>query len=235
MEETKNKEIIDAMFKAGAHFGYQKSRRHASIAPYIFGAKNRSEIINLEKTAELLEDAKNFVAKLAAEGKQILFAGGKNEARNAIRNAAMSAEIPFVAGRWVGGTFSNFAEIKKRIAMFEDLVDQREKGQLVKYTKKERLLIDRKIDNLEKLFSGLVLLKDMPKALFVIDPRKESIAVAEARKMGIPVIALAGTDCDVSKIDYPIIGNDSSVTSINFFVSEISKAYKKAKVAKKAI
>jgi small subunit ribosomal protein S2 len=235
MEETKNKEIIDAMFKAGAHFGYQKSRRHASIAPYIFGVKNRTEIINLEKTAEMLEEAKNFVAKLASEGKQILFAGGKNESRNAIRNAAMSAEIPFVAGRWVGGTFSNFAEIKKRIAMFEDLVDQREKGQLVKYTKKERLLIDRKIDNLEKLFSGLVLMKDMPKALFVIDPRKENIAVSEARKMGIPVIALAGTDCDISKIDYPIVGNDSSVTSINFFVSEISKAYKKAKIAKKAI
>ncbi|MFZ2038429.1 MAG: 30S ribosomal protein S2 [Minisyncoccia bacterium] len=235
MEETKNKEIIDAMFKVGAHFGYPKSRRHASMAPYIFGVKNRTEIINLEKTAELLEEATNFISKLASEGKQILFVGGKNESKNAVRNAAMSAEMPFVAGRWVGGTFSNFAEIKKRIAMFEDLVDQREKGQLVKYTKKERLLIDRKIDNLENLFSGLVLMKDMPKALVVVDPRREKIAVAEAQGAGIPVIALSGTDCDVSKIEYPIVANDSSVSSINFFISEISKAYKKGKVAKKAI
>ena len=235
MEETKNKEIIDAMFKVGAHFGYSKSRRHASMAPYIFGAKNRTEIINLEKTAELLEEVTNFISKLASEGKQILFVGGKNESRNAIRNAAMSVEMPFVSGRWVGGTFSNFVEIKKRINKFEDLVDQREKGQLSKYTKKERLLIDRQIDNLEKLFSGLVLMKDMPKAMFVVDPRREKIAVAEAQSVGIPVIALSGTDCDISKIDFPVVANDSSVSSINFFVSEISKAYKKAKVAKKAI
>ena len=234
MEETKNKDIIDAMFKAGAHFGFSKSRRHASVAPFIFGVKNRTEIINLEKTAEQLEKAAQFVAKLASEGKQILFVGGKNEARHAVKNAALSVDMPIVAGRWVGGTMSNFGEIRKRIAKYEDLLSQKEKGELSKYTKKERLLIDRQIDNLEDLFAGLVSMKDLPKAMFVIDPRKEAIAVAEAQKMGVPVIALAGTDCNISKIEYPIVGNDTSVSSINFFASEMAKAYKKGKTPKKA-
>lgn len=233
MEETKNKEIIDAMFKAGAHFGFSKSRRHASVAPFIFGVKNRTEIINLEKTAEQLEKAVEFITKLAAEGKQVLFVGGKNEARHAIKNAALSIDMPVVAGRWVGGALSNFGEIRKRITKYEDLLSQREKGELVKYTKKERLLIDRQIDNLEKLFAGLVSMKDLPKAMFVIDPKKEFNAVAEAKKMKVPVIALAGTDCNISDIEYPIVGNDSSVSSVNYFASEIAKTYKKGKAPKK--
>ncbi|MEI8339804.1 MAG: 30S ribosomal protein S2 [bacterium] len=233
MDEVKNKEIIDAMFKAGAHFGFSKSRRHASTAPYIFGVKNKVEIINLEKTAELLEKAAAFVATLAAEGRQILFVGGKSEAHASVKNGALSIDMPYAAGRWIGGTITNFTEIKKRITKYETLLSQREKGELSKYTKKERLLIDRQIDKLEKLFSGLVVLKDAPKALFVVDPRKEEIAVAEAMSAGIPVIALAGTDCNISKIKYPIVANDSSVSSINYFISEITKAYKKGKSAVK--
>ncbi len=220
------------MFKAGAHFGYQKSRRNASTAAYIFGAKNKVEIIDLEKTKNDLEKAKEFVTALAKAGKTILFVGGKNEARNAVKLAAESIVMPFVASRWIGGTLTNATEIKKRITKFEDLERQKEKGELVKYTKKERLLIDRQIVKLEEMFSGIIGMKELPKAIFVIDPKQEFTAVAEARKIGIPVVALLNTDCDIKEIDFPIVGNDSSVSSITFFVNEIAKAYKEGKLAK---
>ncbi len=231
-KKIKNDDIIEAMFKAGAHFGYQKSRRNASVAPYIYGTKNKTEIIDLEETVKMLEKAKDFVTELAKLGKQILFVGGKNEARNTVKIGAMSVDMPYVDGRWIGGTITNTTEIKKRVAKFEDLQRQKEKGELSKYTKKEKMLIEKEIDNLDIMFSGIVGMKDLPKALFVIDPKKENIAVSEAKKVGIPVIALANTDCNIKEIDYPIVANDASVSSISFFVSEIVKAYKAGKVAK---
>jgi len=231
-KKLKNNDRIDAMFKAGAHFGYQKSRRDASTTPYIFGTKNKVEIIDLENTLKQLEKAEEFVSGIAKQGKQILFVGGKSEAKNALKIGAMSIDMPYVDGRWIGGAITNFSEIKKRIAKFEDLQKQKEKGELLKYTKKERLLIDREIDNLEAMFSGIVSMKDAPKALFVIDPRKEFIAVAEANKFGIPVVALANTDCNIKNIDFPIVANDASVSSISLFISEIVKAYKAGKIAK---
>lgn len=232
--ETKTKEhdLIGAMFAAGAHFGYQKSRRNAAITPYIFGVKNKVEIIDLEQTAKMLDHAKEYVEGLAKLGKQILFVGGKHEARDFVKMSAMSIDMPYVASRWIGGTLTNAVEIKKRIAKFEDLQKQKEKGELAKYTKKERLLIDREIDNLEDMFSGIVNMKELPKALFVVDPKKEFIAVAEAKKMGVPVIAILNTDCDIKDIDYPIVANDASTSSIALFVSEIAKAYKAGKIAK---
>lgn len=234
MEEVKkvNSDRIDQMFKAGAHFGYSKTRRHASVAPYIFGVKNRVEIINLEKVDELLEKALAFISTLAKEGKQVLLVGGKNEAREALRTAATSIDMPFVDGRWIGGTLTNFPEIKKRLAKLEDLTSQKEKGELSKYTKKERLMIDREIENLDRFFSGILSMKDLPKALIVIDAKKEDIAVKEARTMKIPVIALCGTDNNLTSIDYPIVANDSSVSSIAFFANEMAKSYKKGKVVK---
>ncbi len=234
MQEVKkaNNERIDEMFKAGAHFGYSKTRRHPSVANYIFGVKNKVEIIDLEKTDALLAKAVEFIANLAKEGKQVLFVGGKTESRQALRMAAETAGMPFVDGRWIGGTLTNFSEIKKRLAKLEDLTKQKEKGELVKYTKKERLMIDREIANLDRFFSGIMSMRDLPKALVVVDPKKEEIAVTEARKMNIPVVALCGTDCDITLIDYPIVGNDSSISSINYFVNELSKAYKGGKVLK---
>ncbi|MEK7150207.1 MAG: 30S ribosomal protein S2 [Patescibacteria group bacterium] len=237
MEEVKNTKIsdktIDEMFKVGAHFGYSKSRRHPTTSPFIFGIKNRVEIFDLTKTSDSLKNALDFVSSLAKAGHQILFIGGKKEAQELIKKAANSIDMPFVAGRWIGGTFTNFSEIKKRISKLEDLTKQKEKGELSKYTKKERLVIDRGIANLERFFSGLLLMKDMPKAIFVIDPKKEIIAVNEADKMGIPVIALAGSDCDIESIDYPIVANDSAVSSISFFLDEIVGAYKEHKVSSK--
>ena len=237
MEEVKNKKnadkIIEEMFKAGAHFGYSKSRRHPTVSSYIFGIKNRAEIFDLTKTADLLQNALDFVVSLAKDSRQILFVGGKNEARDLIKKAAVSINMPYVAGRWIGGTFTNFSEIKKRISKLEELTKQREKGELSKYTKKERLVIDRNIANLERFFSCLLLMKEMPKAVFAIDSKNEAIAVTEAKKMGIPVIALAGSDCDIKDIDYPIVANDSSISSISFFVDEVVKSYEDNKSPKK--
>jgi small subunit ribosomal protein S2 len=229
---TTDNAAIRSLFEAGAHFGLVRSRRHPSIAPYIFGVKNRVEIFDLEKTSPLLSKALAFVAELAKENKQILLVGGKNEAREAVALAAGSLNLPHVTGRWIGGTLTNFGEIKKRVARMETLMAEREKGELAKYTKKERLLIDREIEKLSKMFSGIVLMKDLPKALFVIDPRKEFIAVEEAKKMGIPVIALAGSDCDIDIIDHAIIGNDASKGSISFFVEQFVSAHKKGASAK---
>jgi small subunit ribosomal protein S2 len=221
-----NSKAVEAMYKAGAHFGFTRSRRHPTVSPYIFGAKNKIEIFNLEKTEPLLASAKEFIEKLGSEGKTILFVGGKSEARNAIKLAGQALEMPYVPGRWVGGTLSNFPEIRKRIQKFLDLSAQREKGELAKYTKKERLLIDREIDKLDKLFSGLVTLTKIPDAMFVVDSKKEHIAVKEAQDAGIPIIALCGSDCDLKEVTHPIVGNDASISSVNFIVTEIIQSYK---------
>ncbi|MCR4334859.1 MAG: 30S ribosomal protein S2 [Patescibacteria group bacterium] len=226
IKEKADDSVIESMFKAGTHFGFAKSRRHPATKPYIFGVKNKVEIFDLEKTKILLDKAKEFVKQLASESKQILFVGGKNESQETIKLAAQGLGMPYVAGRWIGGTLTNFGEIKKRIEKLETLTFQKEKGELIKYTKKERLLIDREIVNLDRFFSGLIPMKAKPSALFVIDPKREKIAVKEAFDMGVPVIALAGSDCNINIVDYPIPGNDSSVSSIKFFVQEIVNSYK---------
>lgn len=225
-KNTANKGQIDLMFKAGAHFAYSRSRRHPSAKPFIFGTKNRVEIFDLEKTQDALESAKEFIRQIASTGKQVLFVGGKSEAREIVKNTAQTLGMPYVAGRWIGGTFTNFSEIRKRIEKMETLNSQKEKGELSKYTKKERLLIDREISNLEHYFSGLVSMKELPKAIFVIDQKRENIAVDEAKKSGIPVVSLSGSDCDLTEVAYPIPGNDSSLSSITFFVNEIAAAFK---------
>lgn len=225
-----NSEMIEGLFKAGAHFGYAKSKRHSSIAPYIFGAKNKTEIIDLEKTSEMLNKAMEFVTSLAKLGKVVLFVSSKSEAKDAVKVGAMSLGMPYVAGRWIGGTITNYTEIKKRLVKFDDLAKQKEKGELIKYTKRERMLIDKEIANFEKMFSGIVELKKTPDALFVIDPKNDVNAVMEAKQLGIPVIGVLNTDSDIKLADYPIVANDSSVSSISFLVSEIVKAYKTGKV-----
>ncbi|MEK7147667.1 MAG: 30S ribosomal protein S2 [Patescibacteria group bacterium] len=231
MEKTKHSSsegngVVDALFNVGAHFGFVKARRHPSAKPFIFGTKNKIEIFDLEKTSKELEKACQFVESKAKEGSLILFVGGKSEAREAVIKSGKELEMPYVPGRWIGGTLTNFSEIKRRIARLEELTSQREKGELAKYTKKERLLIDREIDKLELYFGGLSTLKSLPKLIVVIDPKKENIAVSEAKKMKIPVVALAGSDSNLHEIDYAIPGNDSSRQTIQFILGEIVKSYK---------
>lgn len=225
-EKNSENPRISELFKAGAHFGFIKSRRHPTTSPYIFGMKNRVEIFNLEKTEPLLAEALEFIKKLSAEKKTILFVGGKSEAKRAIKKAGEALNMPYAAGRWVGGAISNFTEIKKRIEKLLDLTAKREKGELSKYTKKERLLIDREIVRLETLFSGLIPLTKTPDAIFIVDSKKEHNALAEAKAFNIPVIAICGSDCDISAIDYPIVANDATLGSVSYIVDQAIAAYK---------
>ncbi|MDQ5968979.1 MAG: ribosomal protein [Patescibacteria group bacterium] len=226
--------VVDALFSVGAHFGFIKSRRHPSTKPFIFGVKNKIEIFDLEKTSQSLNKALEFVQDLGTRNAKILFVSGKNEAKASVTLVAESINMPYVAGRFIGGTLTNFPEIRKRVEKLESLVSQKEKGELVKYTKKERLLIDREIDKLREFFFGLSVMKNLPAALFVIDSKKESIAVKEAKMMGIPVISLSGTDNNLNEVDFPIPGNDASRTSIEFFLQKMAEAYKAGQLKKPA-
>jgi small subunit ribosomal protein S2 len=199
------------------------------MAPVIFGIKNRVEIFDLEKTKPYLDKAKMFIESLVASGKTVLFAGGKVEAQRIVKDSAEIASMPYVAGRWIGGVLTNFGQIKTRTSKLLDLRSKKDKGELVKYTKKERLMIDREIERLEAIFSGLISMNNLPGALFVIDPKKEKTAVAEAKSLKIPVVALMSSDCDLKSVDYPIPGNDSSMSSIKFFASEIVNSVKVGK------
>lgn len=225
-KDTKNEVQIEELFKAGAHFGFSKSRRHPSMTPFIFGTKNKVEIFDLEKVVERLHAAKDFMFECGKERRKVLFVGGKNEAQDVVRKAAEDTHMPYVAGRWIGGTLTNFSEIKKRINRLTDLIEKRDKGELAKFTKLEQLHIDREIEDLLDTFGGLRGLEGLPHALFVIDSKFESIAVAEAKKMNVPVIGILNSDCNAGDVDHFIPGNDSSVASIMYLVRELTESYK---------
>ncbi len=220
-----SKTNLDELFKNGAHFGFGKSRRHPSVKDFIFGSKNKTDIFDLEKTSVELGKALEFVKKLAEEKAQILFVGGKNEAREFVKETAEALKMPYVAGRWIGGTLTNFPQIRKRVDTMLDLLSQKEKGELNKYTKKERLLIDRDVEKLQIFFGGIVLMTSLPKAVFLVDARYEDTALREATQLKIPVIALCGSDNDLGKVTYGIPGNDSSRASIKYFLNKIKEAY----------
>ena len=209
----------------GAHFGYAPRQRHPSVAPYIFGQKGGTELFDLEKTSVCFESAVAFIKSLAADRKVILFVSGKAEAQGALKRTAEKLTQPYVASRWIGGTLTNFQEIKKRLARLAELTDLREKGELAKFTKKERVLIDREIMELETMFGGLRGMAKVPDALFCIDPKRESGAVEEARQLNIPTIALLNSDCNKSLITYPIPGNDASQQTIALVLDEVAAAY----------
>lgn len=217
---------VEKMFEAGAHYGYGKSRRHPSVSSYIYATKNNGDIINLEKTMILLEHATEFVKILGSGNKIVLFVGTKPEARDVIKNIALSLNMPYVDTRWIGGTLSNFTEIKKRIAELEKYNKDVAEGGLEKYTKKERVVMAKKMEKLTKYYGGLLGLKKTPDALFIIDAKAEHIAATEARKSGVPVIALVNSDSNIKGIDHPIVGNDSGIPSIKLFTTSIANAYK---------
>lgn len=220
-----NETRIDQLFSVGAHFGYAPSRRHPSVAPYIFGLKGGTELFDLERTAACFESALTFIQTLAKERKVVLFVGGKAEARESLTRAAERLNQPYVASRWIGGTLTNFSEIKKRVNRLTELSDLREKGELSKFTKRERLLIDREIVDLDHMFGGLRGMQKLPDALFVVDPKLEHGAVEEARQLNIPVIALLNSDCNSTLVTHPIPANDASLQSIAYVLGEVAKTY----------
>ncbi len=227
--ENKNTGVsanIEKMFEAGAHYGYGKSRRHPSVSSYIYATKNNGDIIDLEKTSVMLESATEFIKSLGAQNKIVLFVGTKPEARDVIKNTALSLNMSYVDTRWIGGTLSNFTEIKKRIAELEKYNKDIAEGGLEKYTKKERVVMSKKMEKLTKYYGGLLGLKKTPDALFIIDAKAEHIAATEARKSNVPIVALVNSDSNIKGIDYSIVGNDSGIPSIKFFTNAIANAYK---------
>ncbi len=218
---------VQALFDAGAHFALPRARRHPSASKFIFSTKDRTDIFDLTTTATHLEAAQEFLRSLA--GKQALFVGGKHEVLEMVKSAALRAGSPYVAGRWIGGTLTNFKNVRKRIDRLEKLMKDRESGELEKYTKKERLMIDREIEELLGRFGGLRSMVELPAALVVIDTRHENTAVREAVQLRIPVVGLASSDCDFSLVKYPIPANDTSVKSVRFVTDALADAYLEGK------
>ena len=218
---------IQDLFDRGAQFGYSKTKRHPSVVPYIFTLKNRRDIIDLEKTVGLIEEAETFMKEMAEAGKTVLFVGTKPEIRDLLRSTAESVGMPYVDMRWVGGTLTNFSEIRKRADRMLDLEYKREHKELVFKTKKEGLMIDREIEKLNKNFGGIGQLKKLPDVMFVIDSLAEEIAVTEAGLLDIPVVALINTDCNIKKVNYPMVVNDTIRPSVKYILDIFKNILKK--------
>ena len=232
--ETKptNKDLIKRLFDAGAHFGFQKSRRHPTVKPYLFGAKQGTDIFDLEKTSALIEEAKEVLKTAGSEGKVVLFVGTKDEVTRLTKAAAEKVEAPYVVNRWIGGMITNFGEIKKRLARLASLTEEGESGELErKYTKKERVLIGRETEKLSFNFGGIKALEKTPDMLIVVDPRHDHIAVSEARDKGIKVIGIMSSDNNISKVDYPVVLNDTLQPSVALALDELTSAYAEGKTA----
>jgi small subunit ribosomal protein S2 len=223
---TETKTLIDRMFKAGAHFGFSKSRRHPSVTQYLFGSKQGFDIFDLEKTSALLSDASTYLNAMGKEGKRILLVGTKEEVVGLTRESAAKHGVSFVANRWVGGTLTNFGEIKKRIEYLLSLRAQKESGEFErKFTKKERLMLEREMVRLETNFGGILSMNQLPQVLVVIDPRHEAIAVEEANQLGIPVVAIMSSDCNARQVMKPVVVNDAQRASISLALGELLTAY----------
>jgi small subunit ribosomal protein S2 len=205
------------MLEAGVHFGHQTRYWNPKMAPYIFGARGKIHIINLEKSLPMLNDAMNFISKLAAKRGSIMFVGTKRAASAAIENEARRCSMPFVSHRWLGGMLTNYRTIRASVKRLKQLEGMREDGSIEHLVKKEVLQLTRERDKLERSLGGIKDMKHLPDALFVVDISHEDIAVKEARKLGIPVIAIVDTNCSPENIDYVIPGNDDAIRSIRLY------------------
>ncbi|HUS60165.1 MAG TPA: 30S ribosomal protein S2 [Nevskiaceae bacterium] len=214
------------LLEAGAHFGHQSARWNPKMKPYLYTIKDGVHVFDLAKTKEGLEKATEFVRQFVTEGKTIVFVGTKRQAQAIITEEAKKIGVPYVSQRWLGGTLTNWEQIKKSIDQLAEMKEKREQGEYKKYTKKEQLLLDRKINKLEKFFGGLASLAKLPEALFVVDVRKEELAVKEAKKKGLIVVGLVDSNVDPDLVDYIIPGNDDAVGNIKLVVSAMAEAVK---------
>ncbi len=212
------------LLEAGVHFGHQTRRWNPKMAEYIFTERNGIYIIDLQKTAKKIEEAYFFVRDIVADGGTVLFVGTKKQAQDAIREEAERTGMYFVNARWLGGMLTNFKTIKRRIDRLYQLKKMNEDGTMELLPKKEVLKLNLEEERLEKYLGGIKEMKDIPSAMFVVDPRKEKNAIAEAHKLGIPVIAIVDTNCDPEEADYPIPGNDDAIRAVKLIVSTIGNA-----------
>jgi len=224
---------IPALLAAGAHFGHLTSRWNPKMKPFLFGEREGTHLFDLEKTAELLANALAFLGKIRKSGRDVLFVGTKGQAQEAMRAAAEKSKSPFIVERWLGGTLTNFEEIKKRIRYFRQLEKAGTTDDFAKLTKKEQLMKMRELNKMRVNFEGLRDLEELPGALFVVDTVREKHAVREARLCGIPVVAIADSNADPDLIDLPIPMNDDSVAAIELTSSLAAEALGSSRPEKK--
>ena len=222
---------IEEMLKAGMHFGHRTSKWHPKMAPFIFTSRNGVHIIDLTKTAKKLEEALDYIKKNILEGKAVLFVGTKDQVKAEMKAMSIEAGVPYVTEKWLGGFLTNFPVIKKLIKKYKDFQEQKMTGKLDKYTKKERLDIDRELVKLEARVGGLVDLNKIPDVMFIWDIKKEKTALAEAKKKNIPVIAVCDTNVNPDGIDYVIPANDDASKTIKLVLNTIKEAILEARAA----
>jgi small subunit ribosomal protein S2 len=212
------------LLEAGVHFGHQTRRWNPKMKEYIFGERNGIHIIDLQKTLKMFRDAARYVAEMAAQGKSVLFLGTKRQAQEAIAEEATRCGMFYVNHRWLGGTLTNWVTLQKSIKRLKLLKAMSEDGRMAQFSKKEGARLDRELKHLQQNFSGVENMATLPDAMFVIDPNAEVIAVREARRMGIPVVAIVDTNCDPDLVNWVIPGNDDALRAIRLFTSKISDA-----------
>lgn len=212
------------LLEAGVHFGHQTRRWNPKMSEYIFAERNGIYIIDLQKTVRKIENAYDFVREISSEGKSILFVGTKKQAQDSIKEEAERAGAYYVNARWLGGMLTNFSTIRRRIDRLKQLRGMELDGTFDLLPKKEVIKLNLEIEKLEKFLGGIKEMKDLPGALFIVDPRKERIAVAEAKKLGIPIIAIVDTNCDPDEVDYVIPGNDDAIRAVKLISETIANA-----------
>lgn len=226
MEQT---EVLQKMLDAGVHLGHRKSKGHPKMKPYLFGVRQNIQIINIEKTLQKMQEAAAFLKEVAAKNGVVLLVSAKMPSKVFTKEFAQQLNIPWVSERWLGGTLTNFPVISKRLEYFLSQEAQKAKGELEKYTKKEQLLIDRELEDLEKKMGGLKSLKKLPDALIIVDIEEHITALREARKMGVPVVAITDTNTDPTLASFPIPANDKSGKSVRFILDYLAKAIEEGK------
>ena len=236
IKKEKNKFKIDPeeMTRVGVQFGHRTSRINPKMNQYLFGVRNTVHIIDVEKTKEKLIEALEFVQKLISEDKILLLVGTKIQIKDLVKSVAEECGLPYVIERWLGGTFTNFSTILKRVNYYKDLEEKKSSGELDKYTKKERAKFDQELKSLEIKFKGLKDLNRLPDAVFVCDMRKDKLAIKEAKDKGVKVIAICDTNVDPTLADYPIPASDDATSSVKYILDKIKEAILKAKTKGKA-
>jgi small subunit ribosomal protein S2 len=232
MVKTDVKLNIEEMAQAGLQFGHRVSRLHPKMKQYVSGIKNNVHIIDLEKTAKEMEKALSFIAKLISEGKKVVFVGTKIQLKNLVKTAAEDCDMPYVTERWLGGTFTNFDTISKRVEYYKDLERKRAAGELEKYTKKERMNFDKELQILNTKFEGIKSMAKLPEAVFIFGVDKDITCVREAKIKGIKIIGIVDTNIDPDLVDYPILANDDAISSVRYILEKVKESIINSRPAK---
>ena len=219
------------LLKAGVHFGHQTRYWSPKMAPYIYGERNKIHIFNLEKTVPMMDDGLNFLGKLASKGGKVMFVGTKRAARDAIADAASSCGMPYVNKRWLGGMMTNFKTVKQSVKRLKEAEAMFADGSAERLNKKEQLKVTREMEKLDNSLGGIKDMERLPDAMFIIDVGHEKIAIAEARKLGIPIVAIVDTNNSPEGVDYVIPGNDDSIRAIQVYVHAVAEAIQEGKMS----